>query len=79
MRASLGQPRQFTPELRNRLKITVLGLGLVRLLLDAGRTQKARTTLRLLQNSCDSAQAKKQGQKPRRASSRKRACRVQSA
>jgi hypothetical protein len=79
MRASLGQPRQFTPELRNRLKITVLGLGLVRLLLDADRTKEAQATLRSLQKSLDSVQAKKRNRQARRASSRKRSCRVQSA
>ena len=79
MRASLGQPRQFTPELRNRLKITVLGLGLVRLLLDADRTKEAQATLRSLQKSFASVQAKKQNRNARCVSSRKRSCRVQSA
>jgi hypothetical protein len=41
---------QFTHRLRNRLKTSVLGLGLVRLLQDAGRTEEARTTLSSLEN-----------------------------
>jgi hypothetical protein len=41
---------QFTPQMRNRLKITGMGLGLVRLLQDAGRTEEARTTLYSLEN-----------------------------
>jgi hypothetical protein len=40
---------QFTHQLRNRLKTTVLGLGLVRLLQDAGLTEDARTTLSSLE------------------------------
>jgi len=40
----------FSPRLRNRLKTTSMGLGLVRLLLDAGRAEVARTTLLSLQN-----------------------------
>jgi hypothetical protein len=36
-------------QMRNRLKATGVGLGLVRLLLDAGRTKEARTTLTWLQ------------------------------
>ena len=41
---------QFTPQMRNRLKTTGMGLGLVRLLQDAGRTEEARTTLSSLEN-----------------------------
>ena len=40
----------FSPRLRNRLKTTSMGLGLVRLFLDAGRAEEARTTLLSLQN-----------------------------
>ena len=40
----------FTHQMRNRLKTTGLGLGLVRLLQDAGRTEEARTTLYALEN-----------------------------
>jgi hypothetical protein len=40
----------FTPQLRNRLKTIGMGLGLVRLLQDAGRTEEARTTLAALAN-----------------------------
>jgi hypothetical protein len=46
----------FTPQLRNRLQTSVIGLGLVRLLLDSGRTKEARTTLASLQNGYPSAQ-----------------------
>jgi len=35
----------FTRQMRNRLKIAIMGLGLMRLLQDAGRTEEARTTL----------------------------------
>jgi hypothetical protein len=44
------QHDQFTQQMRNRLKTTGMGLGLVRLLLDAGRTEEARTTLFSLQH-----------------------------
>jgi hypothetical protein len=40
----------FTPKVRNRLKTTCIGLGLVRLLQDAGRTEEARMTLASLQS-----------------------------
>lgn len=46
----------FGPQLRNRLQMTVMGLGLVQLLLDTGRTEEARTTLASLQNGYPSAQ-----------------------
>jgi hypothetical protein len=36
---------QFTPRMRDRLTITGMGLGLVRLLQDARRFEEARTTL----------------------------------
>ena len=41
---------QFTHQMRNRLKTTGMGLGLVRLLQDAGRFEEARTTLSSLEN-----------------------------
>ena len=41
---------QFTHQMRNRLKTTSMGLGLVRLLQDAGLTEEARTTLYSLEN-----------------------------
>jgi hypothetical protein len=41
---------QFTHKVRNRLKTTVMGLGLVRLLQDAGRFAEARATLYSLEN-----------------------------
>ena len=41
---------QFSPRLRNRLKTTGMGLGLVRLLLNAGRADEARTALSSLQS-----------------------------
>jgi len=41
---------QFTHQMRNRLKTTAMGLGLVRLLQDAGRTEEARITLSSLEN-----------------------------
>jgi hypothetical protein len=40
----------FSDQMRNRLKTTGMGLGLVRLLQDAGLTVEARTTLALLEN-----------------------------
>ena len=36
---------QFTQPMSDRLKTTEMGLGLVRLLQDAGRTEEARATL----------------------------------
>ena len=41
---------QFTRQMRNRLKSTTMGLGLVRLLQDARRFDDARTTLTSLEN-----------------------------
>jgi hypothetical protein len=41
---------QFTRQMRNRLKTTGMGLGLVRLLQDAGRFEEAGTTLSWLEN-----------------------------
>ena len=41
---------QFTHQMRNRLKTTGMGLGLVRLLQDAGALEEARTTLLLARN-----------------------------
>ena len=41
---------QFTRQMRNRLKTTAIGLGLVRLLQDAKRFEEARATLYLLEN-----------------------------
>lgn len=49
MLAIHDQHDQFTPQMRNRLKTTGMGLGLVRLLLDAGLTEEARTTLSTLE------------------------------
>ena len=40
----------FTHQMRNRLQTTGMGLGLVRLLQDAGLTEEARTTLSSLEN-----------------------------
>ena len=43
---------QFTHQMRNRLKTTCMGLGLVRLLQNARRFEEARATLALLENGC---------------------------
>ena len=40
----------FAQQMRSRLKFAVMGLGLVRLLQDAGLTEEARTTLHSLEN-----------------------------
>ncbi len=45
---------QFTHQMRNRLKTTGMGLGLVRLLLDAGLTEEARATLSSLEHGFQS-------------------------
>jgi hypothetical protein len=60
---------QFSDQMRNRLKTTGLGLGLVRLLQDAGRFDEARTTLASLENRFKGVaqESKKPSQKPRRA------------
>ena len=42
---------QFTHEMRNRLKTSGMGLGLVRLLQDAKRFEEATTTFYLLENA----------------------------
>ena len=41
---------QFSPRLRNRLKTTGIGLGLVRLLQDVGQAEEARTVLSSFEN-----------------------------
>ena len=41
---------QFTRQMRSRLKTTGMGLGLVRLLQDAGLNEEARATLFSLEN-----------------------------
>jgi hypothetical protein len=50
MRALSSKADQNTRQLRDRLKTTGVGLGLLRLQLDAGMTEEARTTLSSLQN-----------------------------
>jgi len=50
MLATRDRYDQFTPRIRSRLKIAGMGLGLVRLLVDAGLVEEARTTLCWLQN-----------------------------
>jgi hypothetical protein len=50
MRARHSRVDQTTRQLRDRLKTTGVGLGLLRLQLDAGMTEEARTTLSSLQN-----------------------------
>jgi len=46
----LANHDQFTRQMRNRLKTTSIGLGLVRLLQDARRFEEARMTLDALEN-----------------------------
>jgi hypothetical protein len=63
MLAIHDQHDQFTHQMRNRLKTTGMGLGLVRLLLDAGLTEEARTTLSSLEHGFQGiARAKSIGQ-----------------
>ena len=50
MRARHFRVDQITRQLLGRLKTTGVGLGLLRLQLDAGMTEEARTTLTSLQN-----------------------------
>ena len=50
MRARHFRLDQITRQLLGRLKTTGVGLGLLRLQLDAGMTEEARTTLASLQN-----------------------------
>ena len=50
MRASHSRVDQITRQLLDRLKTTGVGLGLLRLQLDAEMTEEARTTLASLQN-----------------------------
>jgi hypothetical protein len=44
-----GKNNRLIGQLRDRLKTTGMGLGLVRLQMDVGRTEDARTTLASLQ------------------------------
>jgi hypothetical protein len=53
---------QLTRQMRLRQQTTSMGLGLVRLLLDAGRTEEARTTLASLQHGFQSVAS--EGAKP---------------
>jgi hypothetical protein len=50
MLAIRDQQDQVIHQMRNRLKTTGMGLGLVRLLIDAGMTEDARTTLASLED-----------------------------
>ena len=50
MRARHFRLDQITRQLQDRLKTTGVGLGLLRLQLDAGMTEEARTTLASLQD-----------------------------
>jgi hypothetical protein len=45
-----GKNNRVTSQLRDRLKTTSMGLGLVRLQMDAGLTEEASTTLASLQD-----------------------------
>ena len=45
MLANFSQLDQLAHQMHNRLQTAGMGLGLVRLLRDAGRTEEARTTL----------------------------------
>jgi hypothetical protein len=51
---------RFSRPMRNRLKITCMGLGLVRLLQDARRFEEARTTLYVLENGFQHAIGERQ-------------------
>jgi hypothetical protein len=55
----------FTHQMRNRLKTSVMGLGLVRLLQDARRFDEARRTLSLLENGFQDAAEKSDGPSPK--------------
>ena len=57
---------QLNRQMRNRLKTSVMGLGLVRLLQDAGLTKEARTTLSSLESGFQDVaeESDKPGQKP---------------
>jgi hypothetical protein len=59
---------QFTHQMRKRLKATVMELGLVRLLQDAGRIEEARITHYLLGHGCQGVVEK--SEKPNRKSSK---------
>ncbi len=54
----------FTHQMRNRLKTTGMGLGLVRLLQDAGLTEDARMTLSSLENGFQGVAKDEPRQKP---------------
>jgi hypothetical protein len=56
----------FTKQMRTRLETTAIGLGLVRLLQNAGRTEEARAILASLENGfqCAAPESDKASQKP---------------
>jgi hypothetical protein len=60
---------QFTRHMRKRLKVTGMGLGLVRLLQDARRFDEARTALFSLEDGFQGIadESDKPSQKPRKA------------
>jgi hypothetical protein len=60
---------QLTRQMRNRLKTIAMGLGLVRLLQDAGRIEEARATLYSLENGFHGVaeESPKPSKKPRKA------------
>ena len=74
MLAIHDQHDQFTHQMRNRLRTTGMGLGLVRLLLDAGLTEEARATLSSLQHGFQGipTASDKPSQKPSKANRLKR-------
>jgi len=65
---------QFSQQVRNRLQTTGMGLGLARLLQDAGRIEEARTTLSSLEIGfpCDAAESETPSQQPRKANRSRR-------
>ncbi len=70
----------FSDHVRSRLETVGIGLGLVRLLLDAGLTQEARTTLNLLENGFQPvAKSNKPSRKPCKAKRMKNVSRSVSA
>lgn len=68
MQATHSAHPTFPPQLRSRLKTVSMGLGLVRLLLAAGRTTEAQAILATLQNSFQDANQRRKPRRPKRRS-----------
>lgn len=70
-----GKNESFTPQMRSHLKTTAMRLGLVRLLIDAGRTESIRQDISITASRTDAHRAARSAQdKERYAPHSRRRC-----